>query len=71
MDPNRLREVYERLEILDDRLGHKLRNRGAGPGRLSLEQLEDRVRDLTTYASDLRDLVRDLIQAIAAKPPAG
>jgi hypothetical protein len=70
MDPQRLKEVYERLELLDDRLGHKLRNRGSGPGRLSLEQLEDRVRDLVTYSTDLRELVRDLIQALAAKPPA-
>ncbi len=68
MDPQRLKEVYERLELLDDRLGHKLRHRGSVPGRLSLEQLEDRVRDLTTYTTEMRDLVRELIQAIAARP---
>lgn len=70
MDPQRVKEVYERLEALDDRLGHRLRNRGGGPGRLSLEQLEDRVRDLTAYTTELRELVRDLIQAIAARPGA-
>lgn len=70
MDPQRVKEVYERLEALDDRLGHRLRNRGGGPGRLSLEQVEDRMRDLTAYTTELRDLVRDLIQAIAARPGA-
>jgi hypothetical protein len=70
MDPQRLKDVYERLDLLDDRLGHRLRHRGAGPARLTLEQLEDRVRDLTTYTTELRELVSDLIQAIAARPPA-
>lgn len=68
MDPQRVKEVYERIELLEDRLGHRLRHRGAGPGRLSIDQLEDRLRDLTTYTSELRELVRDLIQAIAARP---
>ncbi len=67
MDVQKIKDVYDRLELLDDRLGHRLRNRGGGPGRLSLDQLEDRVRDLTTFSTELRDLVRDLIQAIAAK----
>jgi hypothetical protein len=70
MDPQRVKDVYERIEALDDRLGHRLRHRGGGPGRLSLEQLEDRVRDLTSYTTELRDLVRDLIQALAARPGA-
>jgi len=68
MDAQQIKEVYERLELLDDRLGHRLRHRGGGPGRLSLDQLEDRVRDLTAFSTELRDLVRDLIQAIAARP---
>ncbi|HEX9801192.1 MAG TPA: hypothetical protein VGC00_13585 [Thermoanaerobaculia bacterium] len=69
MNPDKLKEVYERLESLDDRLGHKLRARG-GASRATLEQLEDRVRDLTTYTSELRELVRDLVLAFASKPAA-
>ncbi len=67
MDPQRVKEVYDRIELLEDRLGHKLRHRGVVPGRLSVDQLEDRVRDLTSYTVELRELVRDLIQAIAAR----
>ncbi len=68
MDPQRIKDVYERLESLDERLGHKLRGRG-GPSRGSLEQVEDRVRDLVEYTSDLRQLVRDLIVAISSRSP--
>jgi hypothetical protein len=68
MDPQKLKEVYEQLEALDDRLGHRLRGRG-GPSRLSQEQLEDRLRDLVTYTSELRELTRDLVLCFA-KPVA-
>lgn len=69
MDPQRLKDVYERLEVLDDRLGHRMRARG-GPSRATTEQLEEKVRDLAEYASELRQLVRDLIVAISSRPSA-
>jgi len=69
MDGEKLKDVYERLEALDDRLGHRLRARG-GPSRATLEQIEDRLRDLTAYTSDLRELVRDLVLAFASRPAA-
>lgn len=69
MDPQRLKDVFERLDVLDDRLGHRLRARG-GPSRGSLEQVEDRVRDLAEYTTELRQLVRDLVVAISSRPPA-
>jgi len=67
MDPQRVKEVYDKLEALDDRLGHRIRAR-SGPSRATVEQVEDRVRDLVSYTSELRELVRDLISALAAKP---
>ncbi|GMU64394.1 MAG: hypothetical protein AMXMBFR36_06680 [Acidobacteriota bacterium] len=69
MDPQRVKDVYERLELLDDRLGHRLRARG-GPARATPEQLEEKVRDLSEFASELRSLVKDLIVALTARPPA-
>lgn len=69
MDPQRVKDVYERLELLDDRLGHRLRARG-GPARATPEQLEEKVRDLAEFASELRTLVKDLIVALTARPPA-
>lgn len=70
MDPKRLKEVYDRLDALDDRLSYRLRMRSAGPSRATPEQIEDRLRDTAEYVLELRELVRDLIQAIAARPPA-
>jgi hypothetical protein len=68
MDPQKLKDVYERLEALDDRLGHRLRGR-TGPSRLTPEQLEDRLRDLIVYTSELRELVRDLVLSFAKPAP--
>jgi hypothetical protein len=67
MDSQNLKDVYERLELLDDRLGHRLRAR-PGPARLTGEQIEDRLKDLVEYTSELRSLVRDLVLCFA-KPP--
>lgn len=64
MDGPKLKEVYERLELLDDRLGHRLRAR-AGPSRLTAEQLEDRLKDVIEYTSELSELVRDLVLCFA------
>lgn len=68
MDPQLMKEVYDRLDLLDDRLSHRLRARSAGAARATQEQIEDRLRDVAEYVLELRSLVRDLIQAIAARP---
>jgi hypothetical protein len=68
MDAEKLKEVYERLESLDDRLGHRLRGRPS-QSRATLEQVEDKLRDLTTYTSELRELVRDFVLAFATRAP--
>ena len=70
MDPKRLKDVHDRLESLDDRLSHRLRSRSAGPGRASLEQIEDRLRDVTEYTLELRTLVFDLLLGLVSKPDA-
>lgn len=68
MDPERFREAYAKLQLLDERLAHKVRPRAHSMSRLSLDQLEDRVRDLAEFTIELRQVVDDLFQAIAAKP---
>jgi len=68
MDPKKLKEALERLDILDDRLGYRLRARGSA--RPTPEQLDDRVRDLVEYVSELRQLVRDLVVAVGSPPSA-
>lgn len=69
MDPQRLKATYRRLESLDDRLTHKLRPRGGGTfARPGMEQMEERLRDLAAYTVELKEIVHDLMVAIASAP---
>lgn len=71
MDPQRMKDVYERLQLLEDRLGHRVRpSRGGSMGRATTEQIEERVRDLSQYTSELRQLVEELVLAIGSRPAA-
>jgi hypothetical protein len=72
MDPDRFRDAYQRLQSLDERLTHKLRLRShATLSRVTHEQLEGRVRDLADYTLELKEVMDELFQAIAAAPPDG
>ena len=65
MDANRFREAYERLEDLDERFTYKIRPRHGG--HLSVEQLEERYKDLADYTLRLKEIVQELFQAIAGQ----
>jgi hypothetical protein len=69
MDPQRMKDAYERVRSLDERLGARLprRDRG-GFARPGVEQLEEQVRTLTTYTVELREIVEELFLAIASPP---
>ena len=69
MDPNRFKEAFVRLEVLDDRLTYKVRSGTKGRGT-SPEQLDTRVKDVAEFALELKDIVRELMLAIAGKPAA-
>ena len=73
MDPQRLKDAYQKLQSLDDRMTHKVRPRAGGPlVRPSPEQLETSLRDLATYTVELKEIVQELFLALAAKPgPSG
>jgi hypothetical protein len=69
MDPQRLKEAYQRLELLDERLGHKVRPRtGGGLMRPAQDQLEEQIRDLASYTLELKDIVKELFLGLAGKP---
>lgn len=69
MDPQRLREAYQQLRSLDERLTHRVRPRPGGPLlRPSSEHLEQSLRELATYTVELRDIVEELFLSIAGKP---
>ena len=71
MDPDRFRAAYQRLQNLDERLSYKVRPRShRGFGHVTHEQLEERVRDLADYTLELKEVMDEMFQAIAAAPPA-
>jgi hypothetical protein len=65
VNAERFKEAYVKLQLLDDRLTHKVRGRGT-TSRLSQDQLEDRVKDLSAYSIELKEVLDELFQAIAA-----
>jgi hypothetical protein len=70
MDPQRLRDAYQKLQALDDRLTYKVRPKpGGAMTRPSPEQIEQSLRDLATYTVELKDVLEELFIAIASKPP--
>jgi cell division protein ZapA (FtsZ GTPase activity inhibitor) len=62
MDPHRLKDAYQKLQSLDERMTHKVRP--------STEQLEAAMRDLASYTVELKEVVQELFLAIASKPAA-
>ena len=69
MDAKRFKEAYEKLELLDDRLTYKVRPRSSATlSQVTLEQLEERHRDLANYTIELKEIFQELFQAIAGQP---
>ena len=71
MDPQRLKDAYQKLQSLDERMTHKVRPRAGGAlVRPSAEQLEQSQRELAAYTIELKEVVQELFLAIAGKPQA-
>lgn len=69
MDPQRMKDAYQKLQSLDERMTHKIRPRaGGGLVRPSSEQLEQSLRELSVYTIELKEVVQELFLAIAGKP---
>jgi hypothetical protein len=69
MDPQRLKEAYQKLQSLDERMTHKIRPRAGGSlVRPSQEQLEQSLRELSLYTVELKEVVQELFLSIASKP---
>jgi len=70
MDPQRLKDAYQKLQTLDDRLTYKVRPKPGGAlTRPTPEQMEQSLRDLASYAVELKDVLQELFVAIATKAP--
>lgn len=74
MDPKRFKDAYERLQYLDENLTYKVRRHGRT--RLhapSVEEVDDALKTLGDYTTELKDILRELFLAIGsrAKPEEG
>jgi hypothetical protein len=71
MDPQRLKDAYQKLQNLDERLTHKIRPRPGGSlTRPTPEQIELGMRDLAAYTVELKEVLHELFLAIAGKAKA-
>ena len=69
MDPKRFKDAYDRLQYLDENLPYKVRRHGRT--RLhspSLEEVDDALKTLGDFTTELKDVVRELFLAIGSKP---
>lgn len=64
MDPNRLKEAYQQLESLEDRLAYKVRPR-SGMSTTSLDQIDQRQKDLANFTLELKDIMKEFMLAFA------
>ncbi len=65
MDANRLKEAYQRLELLDERLRYKITPRSSTMTSPSVDQVDAKLRELATYTLELKDIMRDFMLAFA------
>jgi hypothetical protein len=67
MDPQRLKDAYQKLQQLDERLTYKIRPKAGSLSRPNPEQLEQGMRDLASYTVELKEVLQELFLAIAGK----
>jgi hypothetical protein len=65
MDPQHLKNAYERLQRLDDRLSYKIRPPSGGLTRPGADQLEERMRHLSEFSLELKEIVHEMLLAFA------
>ncbi len=74
MDPKRLKEAYQRLESLDDRLTYKIRPRSGSMITPTADSVDAKHRDLANFTLELKDILREFMLAFAkprTPPPGG
>ncbi len=61
MNRDKLRELREHLEFIDDRYTHRLRSGGSSLVRPGADEVERRQRDLVEYTIELKETLRQLL----------
>jgi hypothetical protein len=64
LNREKLRELREHLDFIDDRYTHRLRPAGSSLVRPGPEELERRQRELAEYAIELKDAMQQLLELL-------
>lgn len=70
MDPQKMKEAYQRLEALDDRLSYKVRPKKHSMVQPSPDQINSHLTDVAEFTLELKEILRDMMLAFASKPKA-
>ena len=71
MDPQKMKEAYQKLESLDERLTYKIRARGTTV-QPTTDQLNAKLNDVATYTIELKEILQEFMLAFATRrPPEG
>ena len=69
MDAKRFKDAYARLDLIDDRLSYKIRTKSVKSRTApSVDQLDERVKDLAEMTLELKDVLKELMLSMASKP---
>ncbi len=67
MDAQRLKEAFQKLEALDDRLTYKIRPRSTQMRSPTADQVDDKLRELAGYTIELKEILREFMLAFARR----
>jgi hypothetical protein len=70
MDPQKMKEAYQKLESLDERLTYKIRARGTTV-QPTTDQLNNKLNEVATYTIELKEILQDFMLAFATRRPEG
>lgn len=68
MDPQKMKEAYQKLESLDERLTYKIRSRGTTV-QPTTDQLNNKLNEVATYTIELKEILHDFMLAFATRRP--
>lgn len=68
MDPQKMKEAYQKLESLDERLTYKIRARGTTV-QPTTDQLNAKLNDVATYTIELKEILQEFMLAFATRRP--
>lgn len=70
MDPQKMKEAYQKLESLDERLTYKIRTRGTTV-QPTTDQLNAKLNDVASYTIELKEILQEFMLAFATRRPEG